>query len=195
LNEANVLVPGDRTTLALLQKANKGLEDQRRASAKLQKLEEESRKAEQVRRLFGEARQALKAKKYEQADRLLTELVKQVPNDPDIIGLRKDLDAARKGIADEKARLDKVKADEKARADAEAARQKRLADFDAKMKAGQTAMTAKKFDDAIKAYTEALKLVKDQKPFVDQEKKASAALEGAKKAKEKDDKLKLKLGE
>jgi tetratricopeptide (TPR) repeat protein len=193
LTEADRLVPGDKVTTALLKKAQTGLQEQLLASAKERKKQEEARKSEQTRKLFAEARQALNDKKYDLMDKLLTELVKLVPNDPDVIGLRKDLEGARKAIADENAKKARAEAELKARLKAEADRKKLLEEFDERMKVGKTALTGKKFDEAVKAYSAALKMVQKQAAFTEQEKQAAAALEGAKKAKDRDDKLKLKL--
>jgi hypothetical protein len=191
LGQANVLIPGDKVVLALLKKANKGLEEQRLASTTLRQKADDARKAEQARKLFAQARQALRDKNYDRTDQLIADLVKLVPNDPDVLGLRQDVLAARKAIADENARL----AAEKARMEAEAARKKLLAAFDAKMKSGATALAAKKFDAAITAYSDGLKMVEKQKALAAQEKQARAAIEEANKAKDRADKLKLKLSQ
>jgi tetratricopeptide (TPR) repeat protein len=193
LSRALALKPGDRIVLGLLRKAEKGLREiQLTAEAARKKSDEERRKAEElkragrVRELLKQAQAAFSAKKYDETEKLLSELRKLNPKDPAVTSLAKDL-------AEVRAALAKEKQAEEARAAALAARNKLKADFQAKMTQGKTALKAEKYDDAIKRYTEALRLVEKEKEFANLSKEATQAIEAAKKAKDADTKLKLKL--
>src|SRR5205085_1043657 len=83
------------------------------------------------------ARTALAGKKYDEAIKSANDALKLVPNDPTVLALLKDAQAGKVG------------------ADTEA---KRKADYAAAIQAGRTALAAKKYDEAIKAASDALKL-------------------------------------
>jgi tetratricopeptide (TPR) repeat protein len=95
-------------------------------------------------------RQALTAKRFDDAVRSFTDAAKLQPGDPAAAAMLKEVDKARKA---EYARL---------------------------MAQGKAAMNAKKYDDAVKAYTEALKALPSDAAATSALKEANQALQGSK---------------
>jgi tetratricopeptide (TPR) repeat protein len=189
LSRAQQLAPSP-STLGLLKKAEKGLKELLLAKAAEQKEKEEARRAEQLRQRLKDAKNALAAKpqRLDEAEKLLLEALKLSPNDPEIQGLLKEVQAAKKAIQDEKDR--KIA---KARAEAEEARKKRHARFEKKMTAGTSSLKVKKFDQAIADYKEALEIVRKYMEDAPLAARAQKSIKDAEDAKEKDRKLRLKL--
>jgi tetratricopeptide (TPR) repeat protein len=181
LTQADKLVPGDKVIQRLLKKAQSELA----VVLRREEAERQKKNAAEVRRLVDVARKALKDKKLDEAAKALADAEKLVPGVPEVKKLLLELDQARKAAAEA--------ARQKALAEAQAARKKLLENFQAKMKAGNTALKAKKFDTAIKEFTLALDLVAKAKDTADQQTEAKKALADAKKAKEKAAKDKSKL--
>jgi len=180
LSQALKLVPTDRVAKALLKTAREKWEPIRMAAEAERKQQEEARRGEQLRQLLASARSALKANKLDEAAKALAELSKLNPKDPEVAGLLKDLAAARKARADEAAA---------------AARKKRLEDYRKHMQEGNSALAGKKYEDAIRHYSEALRLVQGDKEWEPLAKDVRKALEDARAAKAKDPGEKLKLGQ
>jgi tetratricopeptide (TPR) repeat protein len=103
-------------------------------------------------------RTALTAKRYDEAAKAFTDAGRLIPGDKDAAALLQQAERERTA----------------AQADADA-EQKRRGDFNRLMQQGQTAMTAKHYDEAVKAYTEALKVIPGDT-------EATRALQGANQA-------------
>jgi tetratricopeptide (TPR) repeat protein len=187
LSRAYQLAP-NKTTLALLQKAEKALKEFQLAEAARRKEKEEADRAKLIRDLLAKAKLALNEKRLDEAEKLLLQARKLSPNDPDILGLLKQVQDAKKAIQDKAA---KEQAEKLARIEAE--RKERHAKFEKKMTSGRKSLKAKKFDEAITHYKDALGVlqkVKDDAPLAA---RAEKAIKDAQDAKEKDRKLRLKL--
>jgi tetratricopeptide (TPR) repeat protein len=133
--EALRLVPGDPAATAQLENAKK-----------LRAEEAEAKKREEFNRLMGQAQASVAAKKYDDAVKLYTEALKLQPADA----------AAAKGLKDAQQAIADI-----ARADAE--KKKHLADYQQAIQHGKTALAAKKYDEAIKAFADAGKLMPGDK--------------------------------
>jgi tetratricopeptide (TPR) repeat protein len=101
------------------------------------KEEQEKRRAE-VARLLGEGKEAMERKQYAAAVQALTAAQKLDPENADV---RKALEEAL------------------AAADADAGEKKKLAEYRTHMEAGRAAMTAQRFEDAVREFGAALKLL------------------------------------
>jgi tetratricopeptide (TPR) repeat protein len=97
----------------------------------------EVKKRDDSARLMAAGRNALAAKKYDEAINSFTEALKLLPGDKD----------ATRGLADARQALEAEK------------KQKTATDYDNALRAGRAALAAKKYDDAIKAFTEAGKIL------------------------------------
>src|SRR5262249_43344248 len=140
--DAGKLMPGDRDAAALLAQATAGRDAAKTAAdAEAKKKQEEAQRAEQVKQLLATGRTALAANNLETAAKAFGDAARLAPPDPAGVQAQKDLDAARAAAA------------------ADADRAKRTADYQAAMKTGRDAMQAKRYDDAIKAFTDAGKLM------------------------------------
>jgi superkiller protein 3 len=87
------------------------------------------------------ARTALDAKKFDDASKSVAAALQAMPNDKSALALQQQIDNSKKAAADST----RMEADKKR-------------EFDRLIQQARTAMTATKFDDAIKAYTAALAL-------------------------------------
>jgi tetratricopeptide (TPR) repeat protein len=126
------------------------------AEARKKKEEEKKRLDDVYERFMKEAQAALAAKRYDAAAKAYADALKVMPGDG----------AATKGHREALAlqqAADKAKAETQTRMEAEARKKeeekKRLADYGRLMTQGQTAISARKYDDAVKAYGDALKLM------------------------------------
>jgi tetratricopeptide (TPR) repeat protein len=153
--EAKKLAPGNVEVLTALTKAEQA-RDAQASRAQERKLEEQ--RAEQARQLVSRARTAMSAKQYDSAAKTLAEAAKVCPGDPAIVLAQRDLERAR------------------STATADAEKQKRLDAYQAAIKSGRAALAGKRYDDAIKAATEASRLMPGDRD-------AAALLRDANKAK------------
>jgi hypothetical protein len=132
-------------------------------AAALKKRMEDEQRAAQVRQLVTAGRAALAAKQLDAAAKSLTEASRLAPTDPGVAQALKELDQAR--------RMAVAEAEQKRRQE-EAPRR---AEYNRLMAQGKTAMAARRYDDAVKAYADALR-------FQPGDAAATAAMAEAKKA-------------
>jgi tetratricopeptide (TPR) repeat protein len=144
-SEAKKLAPTNAEVLTALSKAEqtRTAEDARLAGMK--EKEQEMHRAEQVRQLVSRARDALSVKRFDDAAKALTEASRLAPRDPSVIAAQRDLEQGRAAMDAEAKKKDDA--------------QKRLAEYNRLMKLGQAAMSAKRYDEAVKSYADALKLM------------------------------------
>jgi tetratricopeptide (TPR) repeat protein len=173
--EASKLVPLDRETRTLFTKAQQEVAKIQQAAAAERMKQDAIKRAALIQKLLADVRAALKANKVDVAAKALAQVTPLAPNNPEVISLNKELKKIQDALA--------------AKAKEGAAQKQRLADYQAKMKAGKTALDAKKFDDAIKAYREAVALAKPDQALI---KEAEKALKDAEKAKADFANLKIK---
>ncbi len=128
-----------------LKKVQQELADARNALAASQKMAA-ARKAFDAS--VADVRAAIAAKKFDDADKALTQARQLMPNDPLIATLQQEIAAGRKAMA----------------ANVEAARMQ--AQFDQSVAAGRVALNAKKYAEAVQHFTAALKIKPDR--MVDQ---------------------------
>jgi tetratricopeptide (TPR) repeat protein len=181
----------------------KALEDQARADAEKKRAAEQAARdaaaateAEKKKRL-GEytmamqaGRDALKARRFDDAVRSFGDALKVMPGDRDAtasaqqaIKARDDAKTAadaEKKLAAEKAAHDAATA--KAQQQAEADKAKRQADYAKAIQAGRDAWAARRFDDAAKAFGDALKIMPGDATATAYEKQAIKARDDAKAA-------------
>jgi tetratricopeptide (TPR) repeat protein len=181
--EALRILPGDKEAATALQGAQ---QVKAAADAGAARMAEEAKRRGDFAKLMTQGQTAMNAKQYAAAAAAFTEALKLQPNDPTATRAQRDAnqaagdavridakmkadeakrqaDAARLAAAQAKAaEADKMKRDadnaaatDAARKTAEAKRQVEIANL---MTQGQTALTGKKYDDAIKAYSAALQL-------------------------------------
>jgi tetratricopeptide (TPR) repeat protein len=172
LTEASRLITLDRATQTLLKKALAEVAKIREAEAAERKKQAEAQRAELIRKLIADTRTALKKKDLDAANRFVQQLSQLAPADPDVIGLKKELQ-----------KLLDARAAELKKKQAEQEKKNRLALYDARMMAGKNLVDANKFPEAIKLFKEALKLAQDDKDK-DRVKKAETAIKDAEKARE-----------
>jgi tetratricopeptide (TPR) repeat protein len=133
--EAGRLMPGDPTAAKLLAEAQRAGGAAQAADAEAQK------RAERVRQLLQAGQNALKARQFDAAAKTLNEAKGLAPQDPAVQKALQELDAARRGAA----------------GDAEKA--KRQASYQQALTTGRQALAAKRYADAVKAFTEAAQLM------------------------------------
>jgi tetratricopeptide (TPR) repeat protein len=142
--EALRLMPGDKDATDLLKSAEKALTDIQAAA------DAEKKKRTDYDAAMKAGRTALAAKKYDDAIKAFTDAGKLMPGDREAASLLKDAQAAKTAVSDAEA---KRKAEEGKKRD----------DFAKLMTSGQAALTGKKYDDAIRAFTDALKVMPGDK--------------------------------
>jgi hypothetical protein len=147
-----------------------------RAEAEARKKKEDEQKVAQVNQLLVAGRAALNAKQFDAAAKAFTEASKLAPASPDVVKALQDLGQARKTAAGAAA----AAAAEARKKQIE--EQNRKAEFSRLMNAGKAAMTAKKYDEAVKTYTAALKLQPGDSAATAALKEANQALQGSKPA-------------
>jgi tetratricopeptide (TPR) repeat protein len=165
--DAQKLVPGDKSAAAFLEQAQQAQQDAAAADAARarQRAVELERKAqdaartaaadaqrkrqEQYQALLQSGRVALAAKRYDDAAKAFSEAGRLLPGDAAAAALLRQVNQAR--------------ADGRRSQDQEAAQkleaQRRQQDFTRLVTAGQTAVAQKRYDVAVKAYTDALKIM------------------------------------
>jgi uncharacterized protein HemY len=75
----------------------------------LRRAKESGERSEQVQRLLSQARAAIRAKNFDEAERLIGELARLVPaNDRDLAAIRSELDAAKRGSTPDTNALDRL---------------------------------------------------------------------------------------
>jgi tetratricopeptide (TPR) repeat protein len=116
-----------------------------------QKRQEEARRSAQVKQLVTTGRTALSAKQFDVAARALGEASKLAPSDPEVVKAQRDLEQARNAA-------EKARAAQEAEARKQQDEQKRRAEAARLTAQGQAAMTAKRYDEAVRAFSEALRL-------------------------------------
>jgi tetratricopeptide (TPR) repeat protein len=151
LADADRLIPNDKDALDLRRDVEKA-----RADA----LGDAKKKAD-FQALVTKAKQSLAAKQYDQALAALADADRLIPGDRDLLALRKQVQS------------EKAAAEAEAKKKAEEA--KRLAEYNKLMAQGQQSMNLKRYDDAVQAFAEALKVMPNDP-------KARAALADAQKA-------------
>ncbi len=163
--DAAKLMPGETTAQTLLQQATKARDDAKTAAdaAAKQKLEDETRR-DQVKQLLAAGNAALTAKKIDDAAKAFADANKLAPQDPAVQQALRDLDRA------------------KAAAAQDAEKQKQQAAYQAAMKTGNAALTAKRYDEAVKAFTEARRLMPGDQAALTQLKAAEKARDDVKAA-------------
>jgi tetratricopeptide (TPR) repeat protein len=148
-----------------------------RADAEARKKEDDKKRLADYNRLMTQAQAALTAKRYDEAAKAFAGALKLMPGDAAATKGQRDALALQQAAA-------RAKADAEARMAAEARKKeeekKRQADYSRLMTQGQTAMTAKKHEEAVKAYTEALKLMPNDPAATRALADANKALEASK---------------
>jgi tetratricopeptide (TPR) repeat protein len=119
--------------------------DRAAAEAEKRRSEEEQKRAADVQRLLKQGRAALQARQFDTAATALAEARRLAPTDPDVARALNDLDRERNAAAAE------------ARARQQQQERKR-SEFNRFLSQAQSAMAARRYDEAIRAYNEALGL-------------------------------------
>jgi tetratricopeptide (TPR) repeat protein len=178
-SEAVRLMPNDAPTAALLRDAEKAkAAAQATADADARKKEETQKKAADYARFMKQGETALAAKRYEDAAKAFGEALKLMPGDA--AALKAQRDAVTFMQAAEKAKTD---ADARAAAEARKKEEekKRQAEYDRLMKQGQAAVAAKRYEEAVRSYNDALKLVPNDPAATKAVAEANKALDASKK--------------
>jgi tetratricopeptide (TPR) repeat protein len=166
--QAGRLVPGDKTAVAGLQQAEKAkAAAQATANAESKKKEEMQKRLADYNLLMKQAQTALAGKQYTEAARLFGDALKLMPGDV----------AARKGETEAQRLLDAERTESRLKEE----QKKRQADYARLMSAGQAALAAKRYEDAVKAYGDALKLMPGDAAASKALAEANKALDAAKK--------------
>src|SRR5262249_51075635 len=147
--DAGKLLPDDRAWQDNLRQAQKAADDAKALA--------EEKLREQIKGMVADARADIKAGKFDAAAKLLADAKKLDPKDPGVVGALKDLEDAR-GLAA-----------------SEAMKKQREADYQKALKSGKDLLAAKKYDDAIKSFKDAGKLLPDDRAWQDLVKQAEDA--------------------
>ena len=134
---ASLLAPDDNTIKALAQSAQQ-MNDalNKPADPESKKRLEELQRAIDLQKQLNQYQAELAARNLDAADRILKQLALTAANDPLVLQAQQQLQNA-----------------QAAAAAADAQRQQRLQDFQARVAAGQAAMQAQRYDDAVQAFT------------------------------------------
>jgi tetratricopeptide (TPR) repeat protein len=138
--QAASLLPGDKTAPDLLRQAQKARADAQASDVALKQKQAEQQRAAQVQQHLNTGRAALKVGQFDAAARSFAEAEKLAPKDAGIAAAQRELVQARQAAA------------------SAADRAKVQAAYQQAITAGQQALTAKRYDDAVKAFGEALRL-------------------------------------
>jgi tetratricopeptide (TPR) repeat protein len=140
--EARKIQPTDPEALRLLRNSEKARDEVNAAlAAQARKREEDRQRAGAVQKLLAQGRSALSKRDLDGAARALDAAAGLAPTDPAVVKARQELQSARTAAA----------------ADAEKAR--RMAGYQEVLRAGRAALAARRYDDAVKAFTEAGRLL------------------------------------
>jgi colicin import membrane protein len=147
--EAGRLLPGDRDAALLLQQSAWARDEAKAAmDAEARKKQEEEKRRAEFNRLMADGRAALAAKRYDDAVKAFGEALKLQPGDRTANAL---LQQAARAREDAKAAMD---AEARKKQDEE----KRRAEFNRLMASGRQALAARRYEEAVKAFGDALKL-------------------------------------
>lgn len=175
--EAQKLLPDDRSSADFLKDAQKAKTDaQTVLAAEAKKRADEVQRSAELKRALDQARAGLAAKDLKTASAAVAVAVKLDPRNPEVQKLNQDLVSARQ--AEEAGIL---------------ARKQRLEQQQTLIQTGKAALAASKFDDAVRAFTEAGALVPDNTAARDLLQQALKARDDAKGT--TDAALKAKLAE
>jgi tetratricopeptide (TPR) repeat protein len=155
LGEALKLRPGDAAASAALQDAEAG---RKKTAASAQAAEAAKKKTEAYQKLIGDGRQALEAKRYDEAIKAFGDAQKLLPGDQTSAGYLKDAQQAKADATAAVAAAAKKQAEEAQKAAVAAAIAKRDNDFRNAMIAGQQAMQAKNYKEAVQSYQFAIRI-------------------------------------
>jgi len=177
--EAARLMPSDTATAALLRDAQKAKAAAQSATdAEARKKEEAQKKTADFERIMKQGQTAMAGKHYEDAAKAFGEALKIMPNDAAALKAQRDavtfMQAAEKANAEAKARAEaeaRKKEDEK----------KRQAEFNKLIAQGKNATADKHYDEAVRAYSDALKLFPNDPGATNLLQEANKALEASKK--------------
>jgi tetratricopeptide (TPR) repeat protein len=143
--EAKQLAPTDLTVARALQ----DLDLARRSAAAAAEAEKRKR-LQEYQQAMATGRQLLAAKRFDEAARAFTDAGRLQPGDAQAAAMLREVDKARAAAQAQAAQ----EAEARKRQQEEQARRN---EFARQMAAGRAAMTARRYDDAVKAFTEALK--------------------------------------
>jgi tetratricopeptide (TPR) repeat protein len=178
--EASSLMPNDSATAALLRDAQKAkAAAQTAADAEARKKGEAQKKTADYERLMRQGQTVLAGKHYEDAAKAFGEALRVMPNDPAALRAQRDavtfMQSAEKAAAEAKARAEaeaKKKEDEK----------KRQAEFNKLVAQGKAATAQKHHEEAVRAYSDALKLFPNDPGATNLLNDANKALDASKKS-------------
>jgi hypothetical protein len=142
LRSAKALKPGDVEIEKSLAEAE-ALQDKAQTAARQQKKDPVRSAGGMADPLVAKARAAIKAKDMETAYQAIVEASKVDPRDPEVQKVRLEYETARKELTTSASDTDA---------------KKKQAQYESAMSAAQTAMTAKKYEDAVAKATEALRI-------------------------------------
>jgi tetratricopeptide (TPR) repeat protein len=166
--EAGRLSPGDKAAAAGLQQAERAkAAAQATANAESKRKEEMQKRLADYNLLMKQAQTALAGKQYAEAAKLFGDALKLMPGDV----------AARKGQTDAQRLLDIERTESRQKEE----QKKRQAEYARLMNAGQAALAARRYEDAVKAYGDALKLMPGDAAASKALAEANKALDAAKK--------------
>jgi tetratricopeptide (TPR) repeat protein len=174
---AQKVLPGDKTSAEFLQEAQKAKQDQTAAiTLAAKKKAEDLQRTLEVQKALKKGQTALAGKNLEEADQAIAMAVQLAPDDPAVLRAQRDLQAARK-LAQAQAEL----------------QNKRAQQHQALMVFAQKELAAGRFEEAIKALTDANTLVPDNKTSQDLLRQAQKAQAEARALEEKALALKSQL--
>jgi tetratricopeptide (TPR) repeat protein len=149
--EAQKVLPGDQGSAAFLKEAEKAKADAAAAlAAEVQKREEEQKRAADVEKALSRGRTALQARDLAGAAREFQAAARLAPKDPAVVRAQQDLEKVQDAV-----RLETE------------GRRKRLHEAQLLVKTGREALAAKRYEDAIQAFTEASRLNPDDRTGTD----------------------------
>jgi tetratricopeptide (TPR) repeat protein len=149
--EAQKVLPGDQSSAAFLREAEQGKRQAAAAVvAEAHRRDDEQKRAGDVQKALSTGRTALAAHNLEAAARSFEAATKLAPQDPEV----------------QRAQQELQRAQEVARAENDA-RQKRNEAYHLQMKAGRDAVSAHRYDDAVRAFAEASRLLPEDRTAQD----------------------------
>ena len=143
--DARQLAPTDPNVARALQDL-----DQARRTATANAEAEKKKRLQEYQQAMTTGRQMLAARRFDEAARAFTDAGRLQPGDPQAAAMLREVDKARAAAQAQAAQ----EAEARRRQQEEQARRN---EFNRQMALGKAAMTARRYDDAVKAFTEALK--------------------------------------